>query len=66
MILSIRVVMSWLLWEHRNMVTAFVWDCTEPVLRPIRNLLPAMRVDFSPLLLIWAIRMLQNWLNSHF
>ena len=65
LILMIRVIMSWLVLEHRSTIGSFVWDCTEPVLEPIRNLLPSMRIDFSPILLIWLIRMLQNWINTH-
>lgn len=66
LILSIRVIMSWLLWEHRNMLSSFIWDCTEPVLKPIRNMLPAMRVDFSPLIVIFLLRWFQDWINIHF
>lgn len=47
------------------MVGDFVYRVTEPVLRPIRNILPNFgTVDLSPIALILIIMFLQSFLNQ--
>jgi len=70
------VVMSWLIGfnviNRHNQVVDMIWRTllalTEPVLRPIRNMLPAMGgLDLSPLILLLAIFFLQGmnfWLRA--
>jgi len=46
------------------MIGDFVYRVTEPVLRPIRNILPSLgTVDLSPIVLILGIMFLQNFIN---
>ena len=49
-----RVIFSWLPHEHRRSeLYAFVFRATEPVLAPVRKILPPMGgFDFSPLLVV--------------
>ena len=63
-LLIISAVLSWLIafnvLNTRNQFVATVWDMlykiTEPVLRPIRNMLPNMGgIDLSPIILLLII-----------
>jgi YggT family protein len=63
-LLIISAVLSWLIAFNvvntRNQFVATVWDMlykiTEPVLRPIRNMLPNMGgIDISPIILLLLI-----------
>lgn len=50
LILLARIVMSWIQVDRSNPVVKFIFDLTEPILAPIRNLLPsAGMMDFSPM-----------------
>lgn len=68
-IVILSAVLSWLV--HFNIVNArnqfvytllnITWRLTEPPLRPIRRILPAMSgVDLSPMVLILILIFLQN------
>lgn len=54
-----RVLLSWIPLDTSNptidQIVRFIFTATEPVLKPIRQLLPAMPVDFSPLIVIVLI-----------
>ncbi|MFZ5619291.1 MAG: YggT family protein [Pseudomonadota bacterium] len=68
------VIMSWLIAfnvinRHNQLVDAIWRTCqalTEPLLRPIRNILPNMGgIDISPILLIIGINALQIGVNNY-
>ena len=52
--------------DTRNRFVAQIWQglyqFTEPVLRPIRNVLPRSSIDFSPIVLILIIYFLQRFI----
>ena len=55
------VILSWLNLGEDNPIVRFVGSATEPVLTPIRRILPTMGgFDFSPMLLLFAIRLLKK------
>jgi YggT family protein len=57
------VVMSWAGMDHRHPVAAFLYNATEPALAPIRAMLPPLGgLDFSPMVLLIALRFLRNLL----
>jgi YggT family protein len=64
-IVLVRVVFSFISPFPTNAVSRFAWVVTEPVLAPIRRLLPPMSgIDFSPLV-VWVIAIvLINLLQS--
>ena len=64
-IVLIRVVFSFISPFPTNPVSRFAWQVTEPVLAPIRRVLPPMSgIDFSPLV-VWVIAIvLINLLQS--
>lgn len=64
-LIFVRVVLSWLpdlrrrFWDFSNLVT----QITEPILAPIRNLLPPQKMgglDLSPLIAIFALQLLES------
>jgi len=69
-IIVIRVVFSWINVDENQPVAQWVHRLTEPLLEPLRRLLPTERIgiDFSPLLLLLALefaeRMIAGLFNS--
>ena len=55
------VVMSWVRMDRRHPLAKIVDSLTEPVLAPIRRALPLVGgLDFSPLVLLIALRVLRG------
>jgi YggT family protein len=62
-IIIARALLSWVNPDPFNPIVRFLYRVTEPVLRPIRRRLPIqMGLDFSPLIVIVAIKFLQMFL----
>ena len=61
-ILIARAVISWVNADPWNPIVRFLHQITEPVLRPVRRMLPMTGVDFSPLIVILGIYFLQWFL----
>ena len=57
-----RALISWVNPDPWNPIVRFLYQVTEPVLRPIRRRLPATGIDFSPVVVILAIYFLQRFL----
>lgn len=58
-----RALVSWVTQDHYNPIVQFLFRSTEPVLRPVRRLLPLPGgIDFSPLVVILGLVFLQNFL----
>ena len=58
-----RALISWVSADPYNPIVQFLIRSTEPVLRPVRRLLPLPGgMDFSPLVVILALVFLQNFL----
>jgi len=64
-ILLVRVILSWIPnVDYSNPLIKLLYDVTEPVLAPIRNVLPPMSgFDLSPLIVFLAISVLQMFLR---
>ena len=57
------VVMSWIRVDWRHPLARIVYSLTEPVLAPIRRLLPVMGgLDFSPMVVLLALQALRRLL----
>ena len=64
-LLIATVLISWILPDPSHPVVRFLSRVTEPILSPIRNLLPTMgRMDFSPFIAIVAIQLLVRVLTG--
>lgn len=59
-ILMARILVSWLPIDANNPLVRFLDEATEPVLRPIRSVLPATGpLDFSPLVALLLLQLLK-------
>jgi len=61
-VIIIRALISWVNADPGNPIVRFLYQVTEPVLRPIRRMLPMTGIDFSPVIVILAIYFLQAFL----
>ena len=61
-LILVRALASWLNPDPFNPVVQFLERTTEPVLAPIRRLLPPMGIDLSPVIAILAIIFLKAFL----
>ena len=57
-----RAIISWVNPDPFNPIVQFVHRVTEPVLEPLRRLLPPMPVDISPVLAFLGIIFLRSFL----
>ena len=62
-----RVLMSWVQVDPNSPLARTLIDLTEPVLAPIRNLLPpTMGLDFSPIIAMILLQIVGQMLMSFF
>lgn len=55
------IVLSWVRMDPRHPLATIVYGLTEPVLMPIRRVLPPMGgLDLSPMVLLVALRVLSG------
>ena len=61
-----RIILSWFPnVDRRNPVIQFLFDITEPVLRPIREMLPSSGMfDFSPMIVFLIIQVISTVLRN--
>lgn len=71
LLILVRILFSWFRPRYRNRsngwfftIDEMVWRATEPLLAPIRNILPTggMGFDFSPMILLIIVQIVGNWL----
>ena len=56
-----RVLMSWINPRFEGAVAKFLYDTTEPLLSPIRRVLPSTgMIDLAPMILIMALLILMR------
>lgn len=59
-----RVILSWIpIGNPNNTLMNFIYEITEPVLAPIRRLIPrgSLPIDFSPIIALLLIRMIEGF-----
>lgn len=63
-----RVLLSWIPnMDYRNPIVRFLYAATEPILEPIRRMLPSTGgVDFSPLIVFLGIAVINQLLGRMF
>jgi YggT family protein len=65
LVVFVSVVLSWLSLAEDNPIVTVTRTLTEPVLAPIRRLLPSSAgIDISPMVLLLGIRLLKRALLS--
>lgn len=58
-----RVILSWVAPRSRNGLVELVRQVTEPILAPIRSIMPGTGpVDFSPMIALFIIYLLQSFI----
>jgi YggT family protein len=63
LLLVVRVVLSWVSADHGHPIMGFVHRVTEPLLAPVRNLLPVTGgLDFSPLVVLVGVQIIERLL----
>ena len=63
LIVLVAVILSWVQLPYDNPIAQFVNSLTEPLLGPIRSVLPEMGgLDFSPIILLVGLQMLRGLL----
>lgn len=69
-VILIRVILSWVPLGRDNPIVKIVYALSEPLLHPIRELLKksplggGMMLDFSPIILVLLLQVIQNILFS--
>lgn len=60
-----RVLMSWVQLDPYNPVVQAIFNLTEPILAPVRNMVPpAGGLDFSPIIVIILLQVLASILGA--
>ena len=63
-LIFVRVVLSWMV-RDRGPLTDFIARCTEPILGPIRRLLPIMGgLDLSPVVAVILLDLLRQFIDQ--
>lgn len=63
-LILIRALLSWVSPDPFNPIVQFLYRATEPVLEPVRRILPPLAIDISPMVVFLVIIFLQNFLIS--
>ena len=61
-LIFIRALLSWVSPDPFNPIVQFLYRATEPILEPIRRLLPMMAVDVSPIIAFLVLMFLKSFL----
>ena len=66
-LIFIRVAFSWISRDYSNPIYRYSYQLTEPLLRPVRNLLPGGGVgglDFSPMIVSFALLLIGQFVGQ--
>jgi YggT family protein len=57
----IRVIVSWLNVSPYNPIIAFIWQITDPILEPLRRIVPPIgMIDITPILAMVVLSLIQQ------
>ena len=62
--LIVRVLLSWVPHDRYHPIVSFLYDITDPILRPFQNIIPSWKIgiDLSPILAFFAIGIVRDLL----
>ncbi|MCB5262935.1 MAG: YggT family protein [Candidatus Cloacimonetes bacterium] len=63
-IILARVISSWVIQDPSSQILRFLHAITEPILGPIRSIMPNMGLDFSPIVAYLLLNILRRILSS--
>ena len=67
LVIIVRVILTWIQHDPYNPLIKFIYQITEPPLKEIRKYVPNLGgLDISPMILIFAVIILQRILMSVF
>lgn len=56
-----RILLSWVPVDRSNPIVSFIYEVTEPILGPIRRVLPSVGgLDLSPIIALVLVQVLQR------
>jgi YggT family protein len=61
-LILVRALISWVNPDPLNPIVQFLERTTEPILAPLRRLLPAMAIDISPIIAFLIVIFLRHFL----
>jgi len=61
-LILIRALISWVNPDPHNTIVQFLYRATEPILTPIRRMLPQMGIDLSPIIAFLVIIFLKGFI----
>ena len=65
--LLIRIVLSWVPHNPYNQAVQFLYKITDPVLNPVRKLIPPFRdIDFSPVIVFIGLGVVKRMVGGMF
>ena len=66
-LIVIRALISWVpqLIDPRGAIAEFLYTTTEPILAPIRSIMPRMMFDFSPIIAILVLQAISRVIASN-
>jgi len=60
-LLITRIVLSWIPHNRYHPIINFIYEITEPILKPFRNMInPIQGIDLSPIIVFILLRILGN------
>ncbi len=60
-VLLIRIVLSWVPHNPHNPAATFLYKITEPVLEPVRRIIPSIGgIDISPIVVFLGLSLIQR------
>lgn len=62
-LIIIRVLLSWIRHDPRHPIIRFIYEITEPILKPFRKLIPmraGMPIDWSPFIAIIVLQFVER------
>jgi YggT family protein len=68
-LIFVRVAFTWISRDLGNPIYRFAYQLTEPLLRPVRNLLPGGGMgglDFSPMIVSFVLLLVGQYVSSIF
>jgi YggT family protein len=66
-LILIRALISWVpsIIDPRGPIAEFLYTTTEPILGPIRSLMPRMMLDLSPIIAIFVLQIIARVIASN-
>ena len=61
-LILVRALISWVNPDPFNPIVQFLYRVTDPILNPIRRILPSMAIDISPIIAFVGIMFLKSFL----